>query len=123
VRAKGADGVMRPAGRPIDPRWVNRVFRETANRAGLPKTIRFHDLRHTAITNAISQGEDIMLVAAFAGHAKTSTTTDVYGHLMPQRAQDAARRMRSVSHNPSHTLPTNVAEQRDSEAQTAGVNP
>jgi hypothetical protein len=38
-----------------------------------------------------------MLVAAFAGHAKTSTTTDTYGHLMPKRAQDAARRMRSVS--------------------------
>ena len=62
--------------------------------------MRLHDLRHTAITNAISQGEDTMLVAAFAGHAKTSTTTDTYGHLMPQRAQDAARRMRSVSHAP-----------------------
>jgi hypothetical protein len=65
-----------------------------------------------AITNAISQGEDIMLVAAFAGHAKTSTTTDIYGHVMPKRAQEAARRMRSVSHMPSHTLPTNDDEQR-----------
>jgi hypothetical protein len=59
--------------------------------------IRLHDLRHTAITNAISQGEDIMLVAAFAGHAKTSTTVDVYSHLLPKRAHEAARRMRSVS--------------------------
>ena len=79
-------------------REVTRVFRKYADDAKLPATVRLHDLRHTAITNAISQGEDIMLVAAFAGHAKTSTTTDTYGHLMPQRAQDAARRMRSVSH-------------------------
>lgn len=99
-RKRGHDGVMRPTGRPLSPRMVTRVFRRYADRAGLPKTIRLHDLRHTAITNAISQGEDIMLVAAFAGHAKTSTTVDVYSHLLPKRAHEAARRMRSVSHIP-----------------------
>jgi integrase len=97
-RKRGRDGVMRPTGRPLSPRMVTRVFRRYADRAGLPDTIRLHDLRHTAITNAISQGEDIMLVAAFAGHAKTSTTVDVYSHLLPKRAHEAARRMRSVSH-------------------------
>ena len=96
-RKRGRDGVMRPTGRPLSPRMVSRVFRKYADEAKLPATVRLHDLRHTAITNAISQGEDIMLVAAFAGHAKTSTTTDVYGHLMPKRAQEAARRMRSLT--------------------------
>ncbi len=91
-------GVMRPTGRPLSPRMVTRVFRRYADQAGLPKAIRLHDLRHTAITNAISQGEDIMLVSAFAGHAKTSTTVDVYSHLLPKRAHEAARRMRSVAH-------------------------
>jgi integrase len=121
-RKRGRDGVMRPVGRPLSPRMVTRVFRRYADRAALPVTIRLHDLRHTAITSAISQGEDIMLVAAFAGHAKTSTTTDVYGHLMPKRAQDAARRMRSVSHDPSHTLPTNDDEQHVIEARPADSN-
>ena len=97
-RKRGRDGVMRPIGRPLNPRMVTRVFRRYADRAGLPPTIRLHDLRHTAITNAISQGEDILLVAAFAGHAKTSTTVDVYSHLLPKRAHEAARRMRSVSY-------------------------
>jgi integrase len=97
-RKRGRDGLMRPTGRPLSPRMVTRVFRRYADRAGLPGTIRLHDLRHTAITNAISQGEDILLVAAFAGHAKTSTTVDVYSHLLPKRAHEAARRMRSVSH-------------------------
>jgi integrase len=94
---RGRDGVMRPIGRPICPRMVSRVFRRYAQRAGLPATVRLHDLRHTAITNAIGQGEDILLIAAFAGHAKTSTTVDVYGHLMPDRVRQAARRIRSVA--------------------------
>jgi integrase len=96
-RKRGRDGTMRAIGRPLSPRMVTRVFRRYAERAGLEPTVRLHDLRHTAITNAIGQGEDILLVAAFAGHAKTSTTVDVYGHLMPDRVREAARRMRSVS--------------------------
>ncbi len=96
-RKRGRDGEMRPTGRPLNPRMVTRVFRRYAERAGLDHTIRLHDLRHTAITNAIGQGEDILLVSAFAGHAKTSTTVDIYGHLMPDRVREAARRMRSVS--------------------------
>ncbi len=96
-RKRGHDGILRPAGRPLNPRMVTRVFRRYATRAGLPATVRLHDLRHTAITNAISQGEDILLISAFAGHAKTSTTVDVYGHLMPDRVREAAHRMRSVS--------------------------
>jgi len=96
-RQRGRDGVVRPTGRPLSPRMVSRVFRRYAERAGLAPTTRLHDLRHTAITNAIAQGEDILLVSAFAGHAKTSTTVDVYGHLMPDRVREAARRMRPVS--------------------------
>ena len=100
-RKRGRDGVVRATGRPLNPRMVTRVFRRYADRAGLPETVRLHDLRHTAITSAIGEGEDIMLMAAFAGHAKTSTTTDVYGHLLPKRAHEAARRMRSVAPAPA----------------------
>ncbi len=96
-RKRGRDGVLRPTGRPLCPRMVSRVFRRYAERAELPESVRMHDLRHTAITNAIGQGEDILLIAAFAGHAKTSTTVDVYGHLMPNRVRAAARRIRSVA--------------------------
>ncbi len=95
-RKRGRDGVMRPVGR-LSPRMVTLVFRRYADRAGLPETIRLHDLRHTAITNAVNQGEDMATVAAFAGHAKVSTTVDLYYHHMPERAREAARRMRSVT--------------------------
>jgi len=101
-RKPARDGRTLPVGRPLSPRMVTLVFRRYADRAGLPRTIRLHDLRHTAITNAISQGEDVLLVSAFAGHAKTSTTVDLYGHLMPDRVREAARRMHSISNASSH---------------------
>jgi integrase len=116
-RKRGRDGVVRPVGRPLSPRMVTRVFRRYADRANLPANMRLHDLRHTAITNAIGQGEDILLVAAFAGHAKTSTTVDVYSHLLPQRAHEAARRMRSVSQGPTHIPATSDDESPTSEDQ------
>jgi hypothetical protein len=56
-------------------------------------------------------------VAAFAGHAKTSTTVDVYSHLLPQRAHEAARRMRSVSQGPTHIPATSDDESPTSEDQ------
>lgn len=96
-RKPGRDGSTLPIGRVLYPRMVSRVFRRYANRAGLPATVRLHDFRHTTITNAISQGEDVLLVSAFAGHTKTSTTVDIYGHLMPERVRQAARRMQAAS--------------------------
>jgi integrase len=105
-------GATLPPGRPLCPRMVSRVFRRYADRAGLPATIRLHDLRHTAITNAISQGEDILLISAFAGHAKTSTTLDIYAHLMPDRVKRAAFRMRSVSAADRRTSPPELPARR-----------
>jgi len=116
---RGSDGLLRPVGRPLGPRMVTRVFRRYADRAGLPATVRLHDLRHTAITNAIGQGEDILLIAAFAGHAKTSTTVDVYGHLMPDRVTEAARRMRSVAGFPSSTEASSIPSTRPPAAAAA----
>ncbi len=97
VERRTRGGVTRPPGGPLSPRMVTLVFRRYAERAGLPASVRLHDLRHTAITNAIGQGEDVLLIAAFAGHKKTSTTLDLYGHLMPERVRQAARRMNSIS--------------------------
>jgi integrase len=122
-RKRGRDGVLRPTGRPLNPSMVTRVFRKYAAQAGLPTTIRLHDLRHTAITSAINEGEDILLIAAFAGHAKTSTTTDVYGHMLSKRVGEAARRMRSPSHRTAHTPTANVEDLHPAEAQPTTENP
>ena len=79
-------------GEPLSPRMVTRVFRRYADRAGLPARVTLHDLRHTTVTRLIEQGASLLLISAIAGHSKTSTTTDVYGHLLSGHVQDAALR-------------------------------
>jgi integrase len=126
-RKPGRDGVMRSTGRPLNPRMVTSAFRKFADTAELPPPVRPHDPRHTAITSAIEQGEDIQLISAIAGHARTSITVDTYGHLMPRRVQEAARRIRSVAsggdrrgatpRTPSRTFPANDDGQRQAEAE------
>jgi integrase len=51
--------------------------------------VRFHDLRHSAVTRLFEQGFNIMEVAAISGH-KTLAMLKRYTHL---RAEDLARRM------------------------------
>ncbi|MFM9105777.1 MAG: tyrosine-type recombinase/integrase, partial [Chloroflexota bacterium] len=57
---------------------------------------RFHDLRHAAATLMIRDGLPITEVAAILGHSQTSTTLNVYAHVLPganQRAADAMERL------------------------------
>jgi integrase len=48
--------------------------------------IRFHDLRHLHATLLIGEGIDIYTVSRRLGHARTSTTADIYCH--PLKAND-----------------------------------
>ena len=52
--------------------------------------IRLHDLRHTQATLLLKNGEDILTVSRRLGHAKASTTLDVYGHVLPGMDKQAA---------------------------------
>lgn len=55
--------------------------------------VRPHDLRHTAASLAIAAGVDILQVQAMLGHARASTTLDIYGHLLPGSGDEVAERM------------------------------
>jgi integrase len=56
-----------------------RVFLPAVEKADLKK-FTFHELRDTAISQAISTGANILVISAIAGHANTSITLNVYGH-------------------------------------------
>ena len=76
-------------GRPIDPKALTRRFQDVARAAGLP-VIRLHDGRHTAISEMLRQGVPVHVVAARVGHARPSTTIDLYAHALPQSDRAAA---------------------------------
>lgn len=55
--------------------------------------IRLHDLRHTQASLLIDAGESFLTVSKRLGHARVSTTLDVYSHLLPGRDEGAAQKM------------------------------
>jgi len=80
-------------GTPFSPRNVVKYFKKALREAGLPTTIRIHDLRHTFVSYMLSQNVPPKDVQMIAGHADFSTTMDIYGHLMPGAQKKAAEKM------------------------------
>src|SRR5919202_1847955 len=80
-------------GTPLSGGNLNRAFKATLQRAGLPKSIRFHDLRHTCATLLLRQGVNPKFVQELLGHADISLTLNVYSHVLPDMGDAAAGAM------------------------------
>jgi len=76
-------------GSPLRYRRVYSHFKALLEEAALPD-IRFHDLRHTAASQMLINGVDILTVTKRLGHAKSSVTLDIYGHITPGVQEKAA---------------------------------
>jgi integrase len=73
---------------------VTKVFHQMARKLGFP-TLRFHDLRGTAITQMLNAGVPAHKVAARHGH-DPAVMLRAYAKAMPQNDADAARVMGDV---------------------------
>src|SRR5918998_4843760 len=81
------------------PLWggnLNRAFKATLQRAGLPKSTRFHDLRHTCATLLLKQGVNPKFVQELLGHADISLTLNVYSHVLPDMGDATADAMEAA---------------------------
>jgi len=58
--------------------------------------MRVHDLRHFVATQLLTAGIDVRTVANRLGHARTSTTLDIYWAWVPARDREAARYLEEV---------------------------
>jgi integrase len=75
---------------PVPPQAAYRKMKLLLKNAGLPN-IRFHDLRHTFATHALTSGVDAKTLSGILGHTNASFTLDTYTHVttdMQQRASD-----------------------------------
>ena len=81
-----------PDGKSYTPDYVSMRFRKVLVQNGLPP-IRFHDLRHTAGSLLVNQGQSIKQVQEFLGHEKASTTLDIYTHLSFESKIDTAQKL------------------------------
>jgi integrase len=76
----------------LDPRDLDRDFPRILAKAGLPR-IRFHDLRHSSATLALSQNVHVKIVSEMLGHARVGITLDLYSHVLPSMQDDAAAKI------------------------------
>jgi integrase len=81
-----------PIGTAIDPDNLTKTCKALLNGAGL-RNQRIHDLRHTAATLMLRDGLSVHEMSAVLGHSQTSTTLNVYSHVLPGSNDRAAAAM------------------------------
>lgn len=79
----------------IYPEDFSKWFRKLCDRNGFPD-LKFHELRHTQATLLLGNGTDIKTVQNRLGHAKASTTLDIYAHAIPENDRTAANLMANI---------------------------
>ena len=79
---------------PWRPDYATLAFARLADRLGIAK-IRLHDLRHFAATTMLLNGIDVRTAAGRLGHARASTTLDIYAHYTQPADQRASETLAS----------------------------
>ncbi len=92
----------REDGRCVRPDFVTKEFPRLIQLAALPP-IRLHDLRHTSASLALAAGVPMKVVSERLGHSSLSITADLYTHVSPVVAYDAADRIGALVHGRRRT--------------------
>lgn len=79
---------LRPE-QPIRPNTAYGRMKALLKEAGLP-SIRFHDLRHTFATHALTSGVDVKTLSGILGHTRSAFTLDTYTHTTGDMQRRAA---------------------------------
>ena len=81
----------------VNPNNVGRRdFKPLLRAAGIEGHVRIHDLRHTAISLALSEGVPPTDVSQMAGHSSVATTLQLYAHALPEAPRRAAEAIESI---------------------------
>jgi integrase len=76
-------------GKMIYVRSLSQWFLKFRRKHGL-KNVTFHGLRHTSTVAMIANGINITNISSKLGHAKTSTTQDIYSHALLDVEKESA---------------------------------
>ena len=82
-------------GTAMNPDTVTQWLADFAKKYDLPH-IHPHKFRHTMASLLISNGTDTLTVSKRLGHAKVSTTIDIYSHMIKKSDERAAESIADV---------------------------
>lgn len=83
------------SGTPWRPNLATQRFAALRRRAKVTG-VRLQDLRHATASYLLASGVDIATVSQHMRHSRTSTTHDVYAHVLPGRARQASAVLASL---------------------------
>jgi len=84
-------------GKPIQHRnLVRRHFKPILNKAEIDKKFNLYGLRHTFATLMLSEGIHPKIVSEMLGHESTSTTLDLYSHVLPDMQEQVVGRWENI---------------------------
>jgi integrase len=75
---------------------LGRVLKPACKRVGLP-SISWHSFRHIYATLLSDLGESLKTAQAQLGHARLSTTAEIYTHAVPASQRAAVEKFPSTS--------------------------
>ena len=75
--------------------WHGDVWKPAREAADFP-TVRFHDLRHSAVPLWVEMGANLLQVSRWLGHSSVQITADVYGHLFSETNDAVMARLDEV---------------------------
>jgi len=83
-------------GKPLGHRYVQKMVRRYAAKAGIEKRITPHTLRHTFATDLYRETSKIRLVQKVLGHSDLSTTM-IYTHIHDPEVESAMKSFRQAT--------------------------
>jgi integrase len=93
-----------PKGGPLRiANFRRRVWWPALDAAGLPRSTRIHDMRHTCASLLIRQGVHPKAIQHHLGHASIQITMDRYSHLLPDQFDDLASKLDRVHTDATET--------------------
>ena len=81
--------IVHEDGKPIYPEYLSQMLTKLQDRCGLPRC-RFHDLRHLCASIMLLQGVNVKVAQERLGHKDITTTMNIYSHVLPSSAREAA---------------------------------
>lgn len=73
--------------------FARRTWKPAVREAGLPDSLRMHDLRHTCAALLIAEGAHPEHIKRHLGHSSITVTMDTYGHLYPDAEEALSERL------------------------------
>jgi len=83
-------------GGPLNPRYIQRMVKRYAVKAGIEKDITPHTLRHSFATDLYRETTNIRLTQKALGHANLATT-QIYTHIVDEELEGALKSFRCAT--------------------------